>query len=37
VAELFRALRFQVPEAGGVEVVRFPVTLKPVPGPGSGH
>jgi hypothetical protein len=29
VGPLFGALRFQTPEAGGVEVVRFPVTLMP--------
>jgi outer membrane biosynthesis protein TonB len=29
VAELFGALRFDAPVSGGVEVVRFPVTLAP--------
>ena len=35
IAPLFGALRFQTPEAGGVEVVRFPVTLLPARKPSA--
>jgi hypothetical protein len=35
VGPLFDALRFQTPEAGGVEVVRFPVTLMPARKPSA--